>query len=183
MVAGATTGTPLLWLPAHLSWFVVGIALAAVHVRHQLEPASAGVSTLVAVCRMPGACWAAAAGLLLIAATPLGGPIAAARGDAIAVGGQAPGYAAIAAVVVPTGVFAEPGSRYARALSVPWLRHFGHISYSMFCIHLLVLNLVRELLRPRLFRAHGPQIWVLTVAGAWSPPRCSTGSSSGQRCA
>ena len=75
VVAGVTTGTPLLWLPAHLSWFMVGIGLAALHVRHQMEPASAVVGTLVAVCRMPGACWAAAAGLLVIAATPLGGPI------------------------------------------------------------------------------------------------------------
>ena len=66
--------------------------------------------------------------------------------------------------MVATGVFASPGSGYARVLSHAVPRHLGHLSYSLFCIHLSVLSLVMTLTGFRLFTGHGATIWVLTAA-------------------
>jgi peptidoglycan/LPS O-acetylase OafA/YrhL len=73
-------------------------------------------------------------------------------------------YAAIGGLVVFTGVFSDPAGRYARALSVPFLRHLGVISYSIFCIHLPVLYAVMEIGGFRLFGGHSVAIWAITLA-------------------
>ena len=49
-------------------------------------------------------------------------------------------------------------------MSLPLARHLGHISYSIFCIHLAVLHAVMALGDFELFRGHGLTIWLLTVA-------------------
>ena len=103
--------------------------------------------------RQPGACWALVAGLMLVAATPLAGPDAALRRDAGGVADQAPALRRDRrALLVLTGVFARPTGRYARVMSHPVLRHLGHISYGIFCLHLPVLHLVIEVGRLRALR-------------------------------
>ena len=49
--------------------------------------------------------------------------------------------------------------RYARMMSQRWLRHLGHISYSTFCIHLVVLHGVRAILDHQLFAGDGLLLW------------------------
>jgi len=159
-----TSGTPLLWLPAHLTWFLVGIALAAAHVFAESGSRSRAVSALVVLGRTPGACWTAAAGVLLVAATPLGGPILLLVATPTQSLVKHLSYALIAGLVVLTGVFATRGGTYARVMSLPWLRHLGHISYSVFCIHLIVLHVVREVVNHQLFTGHWFEIWALTIA-------------------
>jgi peptidoglycan/LPS O-acetylase OafA/YrhL len=164
-VAGVSLGAPLLWLPAFLTWFSVGIALALVHVLHQTTPEPGAVlRTVTTLGSMPGACWAMAAGLLLVAATPVGGPtqlIAATQGESAA---KHLLYAGIGGLVVLPGLFAAPRSRYSRVMSFGALRHLGHISYSIFCIHLPLLTLAMWLTGSTLFEASALQVWAVTVA-------------------
>jgi peptidoglycan/LPS O-acetylase OafA/YrhL len=162
-VAARMPGAPLTWLPAYLTWFVVGMTMAVAHVQAQ----EGGRGILVRAGRtlgsMPGACWAAVAGLVLVAATPLAGP------TQLYVAGAAEStvkhllYAAIGGLVVVSGVFGTPGGGYARALSHPALRHLGHISYSTFCLHLPVLYFVIDLGGFQLFGGRGLEIWAITV--------------------
>jgi peptidoglycan/LPS O-acetylase OafA/YrhL len=159
-------GTPLLWLPAHLTWFLVGVFLALVHVLGQQRTCPAWAQRVVALGAMPGVCLSAAGGLLLVAATPLGGPtlllIASPTQSVL----KHLLYASIAGLVVMPGVFALPDGRFVKTLSVGWLRHLGHISYSIFCMHLVVLYLARSVTHHELFSGHWLSIWLLTMAGS-----------------
>ena len=175
-------GAPMTWLPAFLSWFAVGIGLALAHVilQSRVEPPRT-VDALRQLGAMPGACWSMALGLLLVSATPVAGPallFVSTPAEALT---KHVLYAAVAGLVVLSGVFAGTGS-YARVMSWPPLRHLGHISYSIFCVHLLVLHLVMGVTGYPLFGGHGPTIWALTVLSRWPPPRSSTGWSSVPRC-
>ncbi len=109
-------------------------------------------------------CWTLALGLLVVAATPLGGPtMLAPPTEAEALTKQVL-YALIGALLVVTGVFNDPGSRYSRAMSRPLPRHLGHISYSVFCIHLVVLHFVMWVTPYELFvGTNGPQVVGLTL--------------------
>ena len=118
---------------------------------------------LRAVAQLPGVCWTMALGLLLVAATPLGGPVLLLAATPTQSLVKHLTYAAAAGLIVLTGIFTASDSRYARAMSAQWLRHLGHISFSTFCIHLVMLHLVRDFLGHELFSGSGLQLWVLTV--------------------
>jgi peptidoglycan/LPS O-acetylase OafA/YrhL len=159
-----TAGVPLMWLPAYLTWFAVGIALALAHVLHQTTAVPGPMLRLLSTLgSMPGVCWTVVAGLMLVAATPLAGPSLL----FVATPGQSLGkhllYAVVGGLVVLTGVFSPPDGRYARLMSMPPLRHLGLISFSTFCIHLPVLRLVMAVTGYDLFDGHGLQIWALTL--------------------
>jgi peptidoglycan/LPS O-acetylase OafA/YrhL len=156
-------GSPGLWLPAYLSWFAMGIGLALVHVQYQRGATSRVVGHVVALGRQPGACWALAAGLMLVAATPLAGPTLL---DAPTVAESITKhvlYALIGALLVTSGVFTVPGT-YQRVMAWAPLRHLGHISYSVFCIHLAILAAAFELTGIEVFSGHGLRIWLTTLA-------------------
>lgn len=157
-------GVPMTWLPAYLTWFAVGMALALAHVQYQVSPQPAAILRLLATLgAMPGACWVVAGALLLAASTPLAGPallFVSNPGEALT---KHLIYAVIAGVVVVTGVFVDSGGTYRRVMSAGPLRHLGHISYSTFCIHLPVLYLVMGVTGYQLFGGHGLQIWALTL--------------------
>jgi peptidoglycan/LPS O-acetylase OafA/YrhL len=155
-------GSPREWLPTYLVWFAVGIFLALAHVALDQWPGRLQRG-LLGLAALPGCCWAAAAGLMLLAATPIAGPTmlaAPTQGEALT---KNLIYAAIGALIVLPGVFGPEGSRFERVFSAAALRHLGHISYGIFCIHLPVLHLVMWVTGYELFRGHGPQIWLLTV--------------------
>lgn len=164
LVDDVTAGVPMMWLPAYLTWFAVGIGLALAHVLHQTLAVPGRVLRLLTTAgAMPGVCWALVAGLMLAAATPLAGPsllFVATAGESLT---KHLLYALVGGLVVVTGVFAEPDGRYARLMSAPLLRHLGHVSFSTFCIHLPVLRLVMAVTGYDLFDGHGLQIWALTV--------------------
>ena len=164
LVGEVTPGVPMMWLPAFLTWFAVGVALALAHVLTQTGgPPGRTLRLLTGTAQMPGVCWAVAGGLMLIAATPLAGP------TLLFVASPAESltkhllYAVVGGLLVLTGLFARPESRYVRLMSVPVLRHVGHISFSIFCIHLPILTLVMAVTGYRLFAGHGLQIWTLTL--------------------
>ncbi|GAA2117700.1 acyltransferase [Nocardioides bigeumensis] len=159
-------GAPLTWLPAFLTWFSVGIGFALAHVVLQQRPGPPRAAlALRDLGRMPGACWAMALGLLLVAATPVAGPallFVSTPSEALTKNLL---YAFVAGLLVLPGVFAGPGA-FSQVLSWPPLRHLGHISYSIFCLHLPVLHLVMGLTGYPLFGGHGFTIWLLTVLGS-----------------
>lgn len=162
-IGAVSTGVPMSWLPSFLTWFAVGMALALGHVLIQRGGTARPLRMLEILGSMPGVCWAAVAGLMLLASTPLAGP------TLLFVSTPAQSltkhliYAVIGGLVVITGAFAVPG-RYASLMSARLPRHLGHISFSLFCIHLSVLNLVMTVGDFVLFGGNGLLIWALTAA-------------------
>jgi peptidoglycan/LPS O-acetylase OafA/YrhL len=155
-------GAPNLWLPAYLIWFAAGIGLAYVHVQHQRGTVSRVVRHVVTLGNQPGVCWSLAAGLLLVAATPLGGPTLLEAPTVAESITKHLLYASVGTLLVLSGVFTVPGTFRAAMSSRP-LRHLGHISYSVFCIHLSLLAAAFELTGIGVFTGHGLRIWSTTL--------------------
>jgi peptidoglycan/LPS O-acetylase OafA/YrhL len=163
-----------LWLPSYLVWFAVGIVLAWCDVRSRLGADGAdgadGVDRLTAVLRemgrSPGLCWLAAGALLVIASTPLAGPADLTPTTLGAALTKNLLYAAIAGLVILPGVFAPPEGRFVRVLSLPVLRHVGHLSYGVFCVHLILLELIADWRDMPLFEGRGLELFALTLAAS-----------------
>lgn len=138
----------LQWLPTTITWFVVGIALSQVH-DHVLQaggadrmPDSGIFTAVVRLGRQPGVCWVLAVALFAIACTPLGGPPIFVPATPAQLMTKMMLYAAIGGLIVLGTAFADERGRYARVMAAPAMRHLGHISYGVFCIHILVLHLI-----------------------------------------
>jgi peptidoglycan/LPS O-acetylase OafA/YrhL len=163
-VPGAENRAVNEWLLSFLGWFAVGIGLALAHVLHSSGTAPRMVARSIdQLASTPGACWAMVLGLLLVAATPLAGPtllVAPTQSQAVTKNLL---YAVAGGLLVFSGAFAVRGSTYSRVMSHPALRHLGHISYGIFCIHLPVLHFVMWITGYRLFDGHLPQIFTLTL--------------------
>ena len=157
-------GSPLQWLPAFLTWFALGVALALAHVLHAAGvPAGRVRSALVALAQQPGSCWALAGGVMLLAATPVAGPTMLAAPTPAQSLTKSLLYATVAGLLVLPGVFPNSRGVFVRLFELQPLRHLGHISYGIFCLHLPLLQLVMWVTGYRLFGGHGVQIWVLTA--------------------
>jgi peptidoglycan/LPS O-acetylase OafA/YrhL len=124
----------LLWLPGHLDWFAVGMAVAAV--------ARRGVpARLAPLAAAPGTCWAAAGALLFLLATPVAGPLTLAPVPGGAAVVKEAGYALVAALLlVPAALGPQRGP-----LTAAPLRLAGRWSYGIFLWHLVVLDGVYRL--------------------------------------
>lgn len=158
-------GAPGLWLPAYLTWFAAGIGLAHVHVQHQRGAVSPVVRQVVTLGRQPGVCWSLALGLMLVAATPVAGPTlleAPSVADALT---KHVIYTLVGTLLVLSGVFTRPGA-YRRLMTWRLLRHLGLISYSVFCIHLVVLSEVFERSGVEIFTGQGLRIWAMTLTAS-----------------
>lgn len=162
-VGRVVPGAAGLWLPGYLTWFACGIGLAWLHVRMQSH-GSREVTRIATLFRQPGAVWSIVLGLMLLVSTPLAGPTLLTAGTESQSLVKHVVYALVGLLVVGTGVFAAPGRSYERAMSWPPFRHVGHISYSIFCIHLVVLSLAFELLGIKPFTGSGLLVWLVTMA-------------------
>lgn len=125
-------------LPSHLTWFLAGIGLAA------LATDADGTPSRVtrAACRAAAdrtSCWVASAAVLLLVATPLGGPVGLVQPDLDGALVRHVGYAVAAALLVAPCVLAPRESSW---LAHPAMRHLGHTSFALFCCHLIVIELV-----------------------------------------
>lgn len=157
-------GPSLQWLPAYLGWFAVGIGLALAHVVQQTDRPSPLAARVLALGREPGVCWTLVAALMLAATTPLAGPTALlppTPGESLT---KSLLYAAVGGLVVLTGLSADPASGFGRVLGSAPARHLGLTSYSLFCLHLLLLDLVAPALGVDLFGGHFWMLWLVTVA-------------------
>jgi peptidoglycan/LPS O-acetylase OafA/YrhL len=159
---GLREWAPGLWLPGYLSWFAAGMWLARTHAgQHAGDDARS--SWVVGLGEQPGACWTAALGLLLVAATPVAGPILLEPGTVAQSVTKTLLYAVIGLLVVAAGVWSPTGGVFRRAASTAVLRHLGHVSYSIFCTHLIVLALVQERMDYELFSGGFLLMWLLTL--------------------
>ena len=155
-----------LWLPSYLSWFGVGLVLAECHVQvHRAQP---GEVSRIAVMlqqmgRSPGVCWTAGLALFAISATPIAGPsslTAPTLGEALIKNLL---YAAISGLLVLPCVFAHPKGGFQRVMSNRFLRHLGHISYGVFCFHLVILELVARGREMDLFEGRTFELFAITL--------------------
>ncbi len=151
------------WLPAYFTWFGVGIVLAVVVVDVRQPGRSHAFAPLRALAAQPGACWVMALALFAVVTTPVGGPtllIAATHTESVSKNLL---YAVIAGLVVLPSVLGPEDSRYASMLANPVLRHIGHISYGIFCIHLLVIHALAHFFDYTLFTGHGWEMFTATL--------------------
>jgi peptidoglycan/LPS O-acetylase OafA/YrhL len=157
----------LQWLPSYLGWFALGIGLALTYTVLQGDgPKPPAAAWLAELGRAPGACWTAALALLAIAATPLAGPALLVSPTVGQAATKNVLYAAIAGLVVLPSIFARADGGYVRLLSAGWLRHLGHLSYGIFCIHLVVLELLPRAFGYTLFGGHGLALFGLTLGAS-----------------
>jgi peptidoglycan/LPS O-acetylase OafA/YrhL len=150
-----------LWLPAYLDWFALGMALAVLRAGHDL---SGRWRVLDQVADAGGTCWAVAALLLWLTATPLGGP----RGLELAAPGEALTkhllYGAAATFLLLPAVFGtDERAPVRRFLESPPMRWLGKVSYGVFLWHLLVLELVFRATGYTPFTGHALIVLALTL--------------------
>ena len=142
---GAAAAAPLggrtaEWLPAYLTWFAAGLALALVEVAPARLPRAEAL--LARWGSLPGSCLLVVLGLLLVAGSPLAGPTMlepATSGESLT---KNIVYALVGAVLIVPAVWGDPRSLFIRALVHPLARRIGLISYSVFLVHMLVIELV-----------------------------------------
>ena len=149
------------WLPAYLTWFAAGIGLSHVEIAGRGTRVHRWLSALAA---SPGSCWLLALGLLLVATTPVAGPTLLVPATAAAGLTKNIVYVLVATLVVLPGVLGPRGTAYERRMSHRSLRHLGAVSYSLFLVHMPVLQLVMWLTGYELFAGHLVQILLLTLA-------------------
>ncbi len=151
------------WLPGYFTWFGVGIALAVVVVDLRMPGRSDAWPRMRALAAQPGACWVMAIALFAVVTTPAGGPtllIAATHTETITKNLL---YAVIAGLIVLPSVLGIETTRYATRLAHPALRHIGHISYGIFCIHLLVIHALAYAFDYQMFTGRGWELFTATL--------------------
>lgn len=149
------------WLPGYVPWFMVGVVFAAISANLTASPRDHVLDRLAT--DLTG-CWILGAGIFAIACTPVAGPRLLLVPGAWEAGSKVVLYTLAGAFIVLPFVFGpERDGRMRQWLSgtVPtWL---GDISYGIFAIHMLVLNLVFSVLDLEVFTGRFPTVVVLTL--------------------
>jgi peptidoglycan/LPS O-acetylase OafA/YrhL len=129
-------------LPGYLGWFAIGIAFAVLDVDRRHAPPGHELM-LTRWCRTaasaPWTCWVVAAAMMFVASTPLLGSVQLVERTPGQLVCRAILFGLVAAAVVLPSIFGRPSTAYARILAHRFLRHLGHISYSLFCCHVIVI--------------------------------------------
>ena len=152
------------WLPGHLDWFVVGMALALLTAEIDARPGGRAARAASELGRYPGTLLALAAAVGWLVATPLAGPRTL---EPVSPGEAAVKevlYAVTAALVVGAAALARPESRPARLLGSPTASYLGRVSYGVFLWHLLALEATMRLLDVEIFSGGFVLVAVPTVA-------------------
>jgi peptidoglycan/LPS O-acetylase OafA/YrhL len=154
------------WLPGHLDWFAVGIALAVVERQARLTPTGAAARARDEIAAHPGSVLLLAGAVVWLAGTPLAGPrtlAAVAPGTAIF---KEALYACLAALLVAAvGAVDQRSGPVHAVLGHPAMQHLGRVSYGVFLWHLLVLTAVLNVLGKDPFTGGFWPVLLLTVAG------------------
>ena len=87
-------------------------------------------------------CWVVAGAALFVASTPLLGPVLLVERTPTQLVCRAILFGVVATLVVLPGIFGKPATVYARIMAHRFLRHLGHISYSLFCCHVIVIAVI-----------------------------------------
>ena len=149
------------WLPGYLPWFMVGVGFAAcsadlaVHPREHVLERLGGDLT---------GCWILAAAVFALACSPLAGPRLLLTPDGWQAGTKVVLYAVAGAFFVLPLVFGPERRGWARAqLTGPVPFWLGEISYGIFAIHMIVLNLVFRALDLAVFTGRFVTVALLTL--------------------
>jgi peptidoglycan/LPS O-acetylase OafA/YrhL len=143
-----------LWLPGYLAWFVGGMVLAA------LQPLGVRAYAM--------ACVPVAVVSYFIVSTPIAGEPTTSPAELREALFKTAFYAVIATLVVAplalggsTGAGGEPHGAYSRLMASRPMVFLGEISYEIFLIHLVVMELVMvEILRYPIYTG---SVWLLFV--------------------
>lgn len=130
-----------LWLPRYFVWFAIGMALAVVTVWARLDERRPVAALCRAVSDSWAACWAAAAMLYVVAATPATGPLSLQEPDHfwtstlhLVVFGLC-----AAALVAPVALAPAGHPALGAILGNRVMRFLGRISYGVFLWQLLII--------------------------------------------
>jgi peptidoglycan/LPS O-acetylase OafA/YrhL len=137
----------LQWLPAHLDWFALGMALAVVT---GPRPGRAGDAVRRVLDLGAAPARVAAVALFALVTTSVAGPLDLALPTTSQQLVKHLSYGAIA-VLVTGPLLARPGDPLGRLLSTRLLKRLGEISYGIFLWHLPVMFAVRSWLSLPLF--------------------------------
>jgi peptidoglycan/LPS O-acetylase OafA/YrhL len=140
---GSVAASMGFWLPAHLLWFAAGMAMAvaSVHLEHRPEHEHGRLGALPGVADQLGAWWLIAAALLVIASTPVAGPRSLITLTASeSVFRELLGAGIATALILPLVFRPEPVGWVRQTLAHGSLSWLGEISYSVFLVHVLVLD-------------------------------------------
>lgn len=149
------------WLPGYLPWFMVGLGFAACSASLTAAPRD---HVLTRVGTDLAGCWILAAAIFAVACTPLAGPRLLLVPGAWEAGLKVVLYGAAGAFFVLPLVFGPERDGWVRQrLSGPVPYWLGEISYGVFAIHMLILNLVFSLLDLTVFTGRFLTVVALTL--------------------
>ncbi|MDQ3155611.1 MAG: acyltransferase [Actinomycetota bacterium] len=150
-----------MWLPAHLSWFAGGMALAVVVTAAQ-EGRSWARRTLGYAEVSPVAIWVLAIGFFILTCTPAAGQASLAPDTAGTAVTRNLLYAC-AAVFLMAPLVTQRTNLVQKALSRPTMQWLGLVSYELFLIHVMILEFAMYLLGYPIFNGSVVFAFALTL--------------------
>ena len=160
------------WLPGFLDWFALGMAAAVIQVRLGMATPPAWMRSLRQVAMATGWCLLIAAGLAVIATTPVAGPLNFDPAEPNSLVIKHVLYGVIAAFLLLPGFLGigdvsggtpPPESWWGRFLRHPVVVYLGTISYGVFLWHLVLLRFTQEGLGLPVFGGGFWIVWPVVV--------------------
>jgi peptidoglycan/LPS O-acetylase OafA/YrhL len=153
-LTGSVAASMGLWLPSHLIWFGAGMAMAVASAHLSCRPARehGRLAMLPSLADQLSTWWLISLALLLLASTPLAGPrslITMTTWESV--DRELLGAGIATAFIFPLVFRPEPVGVVRQVLAHGSLRWLGEISYSIFLIHVLVLDFAFSFLDWTLF--------------------------------
>ena len=159
------------WLPGFLDWFALGMAAAVIQVRLGMSDAPAWMGAVRQVALATGWCLVIAAGLAIIVATPIAGPLTFDPAEPNSLIIKHVLYGLIATFLLLPGFLGvgdtregpPRGSWWAAILASPVVVYLGTISYGVFLWHLVLLRFIQNALGLQVFAGGFWLVWPLVV--------------------
>ena len=149
------------WLPGYLPWFLVGVCFAALSASLAVDPRPHPVERMGH--DLVG-CWVLAVAVFAIAWSPVAGPRTLLTPGGWEAGAKLVLYTVAGAFFLLPLVFGPERDGWVRTrLSGPVPVWLGDISYGVFALHMLFLNLVFRLLDIPVFTGHFVTVVVATL--------------------
>lgn len=149
------------WLPGYLPWFMIGLAFAAISADLAVHPRE---HLLERLGHDLTGCWILAAATFALACSPLAGPRLLLTPDGWQAATKVILYAVAGAFFVLPLIFGPEREGWTRRqLTGPVPVWLGEISYGIFAIHMVVLNLVFRALDLDVFTGRFMTVALLTL--------------------
>jgi peptidoglycan/LPS O-acetylase OafA/YrhL len=160
----ANPKSALLWLPAYLDWFAIGMAIATVHayLRTAGRSRHRWFDAIEDAARARGTCWLIALLLYWLATLPLAGPRTLVESTTWEWSLKHLLYAGSATFLLLPAVFADDGW-LGHLLANRVMRFLGTVSYGIYLWHLLVMHFVVHALGYGLFQGSFVRVYLLTT--------------------